>query len=473
MVGKILGKRYVLLEEIEAVEAPAATRFLAYDMNSLSRIKVLVHRDDSGELDPERFDLEQAEARAGSRSKADKAKPTKKVPPKKQTPSPGPTPQGSKTLPLPMLGKSPATDNEARTIPFPSPAKEAEKKPARQETRTTPPKSSPTEAKTVPMKSPAQAQEPDGKTTPMPRPPQAQEQDGKTIPIQRPAEPAAAAASQVEEEKALAPPVKPAPAETEAPSLGDALNRAFGMDAEPPVPADSTQPLRLAEMEELEQLQGEDPTPEPALPHRNLLRVEPSRPMPGGKGRPETRRIEAAWFAMGDEMGDEEDADPPPPEAPSDLDAAQLWQQASSLSRDEYQRFALDLPPPAPPPAPAPAPAPPEGNPDKAVAGEIVAPATTPEPPRVPRREEPPKAEGRDRAHPPARPRLQIIEPSTPPSPSRSSDSTSYIKQEMGVISPVERVKQNRFFRWSIDTRAGTFVLGAILGILLTLLVSC
>ena len=314
LVGKILSKRYVLLEELEADEAPAGTCFLAYDMNSLCRINVLVLRDNEGELDPERYELE-----------------------------------------------------------------------------------------------------PDGKTG--------------------------------------------------APALVDALDRAFAMDAEPPLPADSTQPLRLAEMEELEQEQEQ----EQETPDTSLLRVEPSRPVPGGKDRPETRRIEAAWFAMGHEMGEEQDAPEPPTEAPGDLDAAQLWQQASSLSRDEYQRFALDLSPPAPPPAPAPQ----EGNPDKAVAGEIVAPATPPEPPGAPDHKEPALAERRDRAEPEASPRLQIIEPSTRPAPAPRGDSTRYIKQEMGVISPVERVKQNRIFRWSIDTRAGTFVLGAVAGTLLTLLVSC
>ena len=335
LVGKILGKRYVLLEELEAQEAPAGTRFLAYDMNSLSRVKVVVRRDEQGELDPERFDLEDVDAG----SSADKP-------------------------------------------------------------RTPPPKP---------------------KIIPIERPPKVIERAPKVIERLPRVEDAAPPAP--------APAVSPAtaPTETIAPSLGDALERAFGVsDAEPPVPADATQPLRLAEMEELEQAVAQ--VPEPRQPGQLL--VEPSRPVPGGKGRPETRRIEAAWFAIGHEMGEDEEATPPPAEEPSEVDAAQLWQQASALSKDDYQRFALDLSPPAPPPTPLTPKRPSqEGNPDKAVAGEIV--------------------------------------------PTVERDSTRYIKQEMGAVSPVERVKQSRVLRWSINTRAGTFVLGAVLGTLLTLLVSC
>jgi len=300
LVGKILAKRYVLLEELEAVDDPAGARFLAYDMNSLSRIKVVILRDDQGELDPEQFTLDQEKAKGTTEKK-----PLKSVPAAQQP--------VAKTLPLPQLGQAPGPDKES--------------------------------AATVPMERPPGVSE--GKTVPMERPPGVSE--GKTVPMERPPMPVTKLVE-----------VEDAP----APTLSDALGRAFGVEPDElppkPEPADSTQPLRLSEMEELGNMGG-------AEPPEGRLHIEPETPgPPGAKSRPETRRIEAAWFAIGDEMGDEDDPPAAPTGEPGDMDQAPLWQQASSLSRDEYQKFSLDLSPPAPPPAAV------EGNPDQSVAGEIV-----------------------------------------------------------------------------------------------------
>ncbi len=171
-------------------------------------------------------------------------------------------------------------------------------------------------------------------------------------------------------------------------------------------------------------------------------------------------------------------------------------------------RFTLDLSPPVPPAGQKEAV--PPGPPVTAVAGEILAtvaeekplevepasharqspaepaPAATevdPPPPAVINPPETAPAPASALAQPPQpveRPSPPIIEPRESPElarPTAPMDTTRYIKHEIGVVSPVERVReqvrQNRFYLWTVNTRPGTFVLGLAVGIVITLIATC
>ncbi len=544
MVGKILGKRYVLLEELGSADQGDDVCFLAYDMNSLARVKVRVEKDDQGELDPERFHLLDESKQDPAPEKASGPAPAEKKPAATPEKKPAAPATAAKTMPLPALGQAPAPDRTSevappdqdagKTVPMPQPpavtasADEAKTVPMPQPPAAT---ASADEAKTVPMPQPpaATASADEARTVPMPQPPAAPEPEGKTIPMRRPPEePGPAQKQEQEVEEAPPPPLRVVPLTTPRKDptgkLEGALDKAFGTDREPPIPADSTEPIALTDLEEVEQ----------------RLRVEPSKQAKDlGKGRPETRRIEAAWFAMGAEMGEDEE-EPPPPEVPNDRDAAQLWDQADSLSRDEYQRFNLDLSPPVPPPPPAGAEpgAPPAGPEITEVAGEIttsdqsdaaaeavaeadeVPKVQTPLEPLPPELRSPPPPELRSplppelrsppppelRSPPPAPEPEPAPAPEPEPEPATASepapapepepepaaapvppaviepavelatpttpmDSTQYIQQEIGVVSPVDRVKQNMgkvsslpAVQWAVSTRVHTFALGLALG---------
>jgi hypothetical protein len=66
---------------------------------------------------------------------------------------------------------------------------------------------------------------------------------------------------------------------------------------------------------------------------------------PGGRPRVRTKEIEAAWFAQGNQLGESEPVPEEDLEA-SDVSHGELVEAARNLSSEEYQRFALELTPP-------------------------------------------------------------------------------------------------------------------------------
>lgn len=312
-------------------------------------------------------------------------------------------------------------------------------------------------------------------------------------------------------------------------TLPEALGRAFGT-GEPPMPRDPTQPLDLAQAEEVEA----------------PVTIEPSktRPKPMGKGRPETRRIEAAWFAMGEGMDEMEEE----PEQPGSMDAAHLWRQANELSPDAYRKFSLDLPPPSlpsasppgtpsatppgslpeseapgpapvttrpavPPPPPRPEPRLPTGPPVTAVSGEI---NSHDEPPQSAQGPEPVSstvlAQGPGPSAGPGGASLGLVstvsgvQPRVPwpdaataqASPSEpvplAPGATGYAPASSGLealapgfgpastMTSVDndlplgwwvRLRRKPVVGWAVGTRPGTFMLGFVVGALLMALASC
>jgi hypothetical protein len=106
-------------------------------------------------------------------------------------------------------------------------------------------------------------------------------------------------------------------------------------------PSDMTQPLDLASAEELK---IPTKTPDTAVSSRPSAPVEPRK-------RIQTKVLEAAWFAQGDQF---EDAEPPVLTETHPFHKIEqqnvLERQAVELSMDDYRKYALEISPPLPPP---------------------------------------------------------------------------------------------------------------------------
>ncbi len=429
MVGKILAKQYVILEEVGP--DGDGIRFVAYNMVSLARVRLRVEIEEDGKLTGERFtllsddepDIESRPARAAAnKPKPKKGKPTADVSDTMETPAqpvqekavrvqklrtdrglalvgatieeamkpPAPRaqepdasgksgddaepviPLGSPKLvplatprpvpsapaeeppppppeeggpqveaaappateeppPPPLEGNGQAASASSPLIPGAAPPRPAVAPPAPVSRPATPaygtaqlaPVEPVAPAAPQPLVTPAHgtAQPPQPLVTPAygtPQPPQPLVTPAHGTP--QPPQPATPAQGT---EQPPAPPEQAAPA---PPTLAQALEKALSKGGQR---KDATQPLDLSMLEEV---------PEPAP-----LVIEPSKP---GKGRPETRKIEAAWFAMGEDIEEQEGVDPAST-MEHVLQQDQLWQSASDLSPDEYRKFSLDLSPPA------------------------------------------------------------------------------------------------------------------------------
>ena len=263
LVGKILDKRYVVLEEV-GQDGPGF-RYLVYDMNTLQRLHLRVEPEPDGQLTGDTYqvvDMEAPLAPAAGPSEAKEAegKPDIHLVSKTEGSRPRkPTPRGFATSKL--QPKSPPGAEEPGTVRTPR-ADVGAATPGSPETPST---------------------------------------DNETELEESPLEAAI--------ERAL-----------------DAENTG-GKD-----PFNTTQPIDLASAEEI----AEEPPPDTS-------RSSGERP------RIQTKVLEAAWFAQGDQL--EEDEAPPAEEADDrQVDHNELERQAAQLSADEYRKYALDLPPPSPPP---------------------------------------------------------------------------------------------------------------------------
>ena len=273
LVGKILEKRYVVLEEV----GPDGTgfRYLVYDMNSLQRIHLRVDPDSDGQLSGNTFELvdidqplvssASAEASSASPEEVEQPRPRNLTPRGFHPTSKDDLPPEQHTVRLPREVALEAASTDASPKPL-----------------------------TLLEELKATGKDPDSDPN----------ADGPLV------------------ERPL------------AEALDLALKAASTMEPAETDPLTSTQPIDLASAEEIAQLEP------PAQ----------SEPLPAAAGerpRVQTKVLEAAWFAQGDQMDEEEEI--PTPEAPV-VDHNRLARQAAELSADEYRKYALDLPPPAPPP---------------------------------------------------------------------------------------------------------------------------
>jgi hypothetical protein len=252
LVGKILDKRYVVLEPVGP--DGSGFRYVVYDMNSMRRVGIRVDPDEEGNLSGKTFVLVADDTPLA---------PAPALTPRVDTPASSATP--------PVAASVPGTDLAARGVDSTAPR--------------------------APLRV-------------VRTPPSA----GATDPA--------------------------AGGPTAAPS-----HRAV-VEAESPAKHDSTQPFDLASAEEIrEDAPAAAPPAEPAV-----------------RKRIQTKVLEAAWFALGEQLegeaqggadGEAEAEAQPGPTIPRELSTPheELERHAQVLSRDAYRRFALDLSPPAPPPA--------------------------------------------------------------------------------------------------------------------------
>jgi hypothetical protein len=293
LVGKILDKRYVVLEEVGA--DGAGFRYLVYDMNTLRRLHLRVDPDGNGQLSGNTYAVVEMNAPlAPAKQAAPAAVPAAA---RERRTSPAATPR-------------PRTPTPKGFAPTTKPAEEPKEKPAK------------AVAQTVP-------DEGDKDSVPIPR---LDALPSKTAP----------------QEPALLrkPKATPVPPGLEEKPLEQALERAL-TDAKPAAepaaeakdPFNTTQPIDLASAEEIAQ----DAQAQPPEPAKQDQRQSGERP------RIQTKVLEAAWFAQGDQL-EEEEEHTEEVEAHRPVDHDQLERQAAELSPDEYRKYALDLPPPMPPP---------------------------------------------------------------------------------------------------------------------------
>jgi hypothetical protein len=400
VIGKILDKRYVILEPTGEGDGV----YLAYDMNNLARLKLRLEPDDAGKPGSQGYTILEVRPAA-----------------------PGAAPGRPPAIPPP-----PPPDDEPE--PPPGPSLRRRKKPTTQ----------PFSVITVlPSSSPGEPAEP----VQGPQPPVLLQNTGSAPPPRSTRDSGSLPRSDPTRGLGTRPPLRGRS------TLVEALEKALqGTSSGGADPLGTTQELDLDSPEVLEQ--------QPLV----IEPRAPARATPPGttRRRPQTSKIEAAWFAMGEGMEEDEEADPASI-TQTTLKQAELERQAYSLSSDIYRQFALDLTPPsAPRPiprTPSPPPSPPSldvpGNPSGSVAGEIRAPGA------LPRQPDPTPVPGGFAIEP------RASQPRTP------AITTSTQSSHHPPRSDLERALPGRLGRL-VRTRAGSFALGLaaglLLGVLLTLL---
>jgi len=549
LIGKILDKQYVILEDAGAGDQ--GHRYVAYDMNSLTRIKLLVEADDDGVLSGKRFslvdnggsaktlplgamapDTAPGTAKAGDPAGHRKKKTTQPLSLITILPAHKPPPQEAGEKPARAAGEArqwTATLQPISTLPQEHPRRAIESVQGRSDITPRGWASSPAgaveaaaatsevseDAPTQPIpkisghqgtgseiaaaltqrgvqharQSPSSAEPEPGAEEPRPR---LEIQHSEPLPEASPPHAQAVATPSPPrprlEVQDSAPPTgaaAPDPNFQKPPSLAQVLEKALQKGSPAMDPMDVTQPLDLESAEEVFEQYAIEPMMNPMV-----------------RSRPETRKIEAAWFAMGEEMEEEEEdaKDDPLTISQTHLKQNELERQAHGLSADQYRKFNLDLSPPilphppgaAPPspqmsapPAAKPAPEPEQGNEIPDQAGEIQSPASL-------RLDPPPLASA------PVEEAL-CIEP-TAPATSRAAPEMVPIPSHVplqedealaGVLprpaahrqgsSALRKKRTSRVnligphlgaLEWLKETRGGTFLLGLLLGAVLTAVVT-
>lgn len=547
MIGKILDKQYVILEDAGAGDQ--GHRYVAYDMNSLTRVKLMVEADDDGVLSGKRFslvdnggsaktipmgamapDTAPGIAKAGDPAERRKKKTTQPLSLITILPAQKPPPQEAGEKPARAAGE--ARQRTATLQPISTPPQEHPRRaiePVQGRSDITPRgwASSPAgaveaaaatsevseDAPTQPIpkisgqqgtgseiaaalaqrgvqharQSPSSAEPEPGAEEPRPRLeiqhseplPEASPPPAQAVATPSPPRPRLEVQDSVPPEAAV-----PEPHLQKPPSLAQVLEKALQKGSAPMDPMDVTQPLDLESAEEVFEHYAIEPMMNPMV-----------------RSRPETRKIEAAWFAMGEEIEEEEDAkDDPLTISQTHLKQNELERQAHGLSADQYRKFNLDLSPPTPPHPPGAAssslqkpaaaalklvPEPEQGNEIPDQAGEIQSPALLPldPPPLASAPEEEalriePTAPVTARAAPEMVPVPSHVPPEEDealagvlPRPAPHRQGSSALRKKRTSRVNLTRARLGAL-EWLMETRGGTFLLGLLLGAVLTAVVT-
>lgn len=398
MVGKILAKRYVVLEEVAG--EGAATRFLVYDMNTLKRVHLRVANDQLAQDEPG-FELvdENAPLLATPSITARHTRTRLRA----LTP---PT-----SSPKEPLARAPSADVPAPSAVAPTPLTKSSTAPG----RPAPPVAIAAPVSTAPLATP----------TPIAKPPNAQPpvSEGAASPAVSPFAPtkpfiaAATTPGIAGVAPTAAPPVAPvvapspalvAPAPVPTPPAAPppaappplAPPPAVAMAPVAPSPTASLLLAPLLAPPAAPTTASAPPPPDAKAPSGagestqplDLVSMEELFDAPPPRVRVRTKQIEAAWFAQGVLI--EQEALDEGEEPGTEADHAELVRQAALLSEDEYRKYALDLSPPSAPQLPttsathaAPAPAAliaADPLPMPAPAPAVVAPTTVVPAPTIP-----------------------------------------------------------------------------------------
>jgi hypothetical protein len=383
LVGKILDKRYVVLEEISP--DGDSVRYAAYDMNTMARVQIKVMPDEEGQLSGKKFELldgpppEPVKKSTGGAAKAGALSPraqktgshdvkelaSSAEPPLKRTPTSsgaGAVAAGGAAKDAAKKSTEPPKWVTAKTgpaLPGSGPAAVEGRKTGSASHNLSALKRSPTGSGLSTVGKPAAASEALQASAPP------KWRNVKTSPFGTAVPPRAAEAAPPMKE-VLVPPPAPSPPPVAAPRLDRPDPSVIPLTAaktspllQPPPFAPAHAPQPPAAIAPTTAAPGGKNDPAQTTQQFDLAAAEEVKPLlispsvtsPSRK-KVETRKIEAAWFAQGDLMEESKPNDPLEVAQPG-LTQDELEMQARQLSPDDYRKYALDLSPPSPPPVPS------------------------------------------------------------------------------------------------------------------------